>query len=260
VSSSRIHPTAIIAPGAELDDDVEVGPFCVIGADVTIGAGSRLAAHVVVDGPTSLGRNTAVSPFASIGGPPQDLKYQGEPTRLEIGDGNTIRESVTLNRGTVTGGGCTRIGSDNLFMAYAHVAHDCEVGSGVVLANAATLAGHVQIGDGAIIGGLVAVHQFCRVGTMAMLGGGSMVSLDVPPFCMAAGDRAKLHGLNLIGLRRRGILEDNVKKIRATYRLLFQSGLRLKEALLRIREENGDVAEVQTMVEFIENSERGICR
>lgn len=249
-----------MAPGAQLGDDVEIGPYCIVGADVSIAAGCRLISHVVVDGHTSIGANTVVSPFASLGGPPQDLKYKGEATRLEIGEGNTIRESVTLNRGTVGGGGCTRIGNGNLFMAYAHVAHDCEVGNGAVLANCATLAGHVLVGDGAILGGLSAVHQFCRVGQLAILGGGAMVTLDVPPYCMAAGDRAKLHGLNLIGLRRRSVAEANIKDLRTAYRLLFQAGLRLKEALAQIRSDHGSVAEVIALADFIENSERGVCR
>ncbi len=260
MAAATIHPTAIIDPSAELADGVEVGPYAIVGPSVKVGARTRIGAHTVIDSHTTLGEDNVLFQFASVGAAPQDLKYAGEPTTLTLGDRNTVREFATLNRGTTKGGGATSVGDDNLFMAYSHVAHDCQVGNGVVMANGATLAGHVTIEDRAIIGGLVAIHQFVRVGTMAMLGGGAMVSLDVPPFCIAAGDRARLHGLNLIGLRRRGLSEDAVKSLRTAYRLLFQGGMKLKDALTRIREEHADVEEVMTMVHFIEHSERGVCR
>ncbi|MFT4572168.1 MAG: UDP-N-acetylglucosamine acyltransferase [Hyphomicrobiaceae bacterium] len=260
MSAATIHPTAIVDATAELAEDVVIGPYAIVGPSTVLGAGTSVGAHSMIDAHTTLGRENRVFQFASVGAEPQDLKFSGEATTLTLGDRNTIREFCTLNRGTIKGGGATRVGNDNLFMAYSHVAHDCLVGNGVVMANGATLAGHVTVEDAAIVGGLVAVHQFVRIGAMAMLGGGAMVSLDVPPFCIAAGDRAKLHGLNLIGLRRRGLSEGAIKSLRTAYRLLFQGGLKLKDALARIREEHADVEEVMTMVHFIENSERGICR
>jgi UDP-N-acetylglucosamine acyltransferase len=257
---SDIHPTAIIDPASELAGDVVVGPYAVIGAGVEIGAACRIGAHAVVEGPTRMGHHNVAHPFASIGAPPQDLKYGGEPTVLEIGDHNIVREFVTLNRGTPGGGGLTRIGSRNMFMAYAHVAHDCVIGDDVVMANAATLAGHVTIEDHAIVGGLVAIHQHVRIGESAILGGGAMVVLDVPPYCMAAGDRAKLHGLNMVGIRRRGFSRETIEALRAAYRILFSSGLRLADALGRLRAEFPDSAQVRHLAEFCSGSERGICR
>ncbi len=256
----RIHPTAIVAEGARLGDEVVVGPYSIVGPDVEIGAGTEVGPHVVIDGHTRIGRRCRLVGQASIGTAPQDLKYAGGPTRLEIGDDNVIREFVTVNRATEHGGGVTRIGHRCMFMAYSHVAHDCTIGDNVVMANAATLAGHVTIEDWAIVGGLVAIHQFVRIGESVILGGGAMVALDVPPYCMAAGDRAGLHGLNLIGLRRRGFAEETIKDLRSAYRLLFQGGLKLTEALGRLRSEFADSAEVIRLVHFIEGSQRGICR
>jgi UDP-N-acetylglucosamine acyltransferase len=255
-----IHPTAVVDPKSEIADDVVIGPYVVIGPDVTVGNGCRIGAHVVLEGPTHLGARNTVSAFASIGSAPQDLKYGGEPTKLEIGSHNVIREFTTLNRGTVGGGGTTRIGSHNLFMAYAHVAHDCVIGDSVVMANGATLAGHVTIEDFAIVGGLVAIHQHVRIGESAILGGGAMVSLDVPPYCMAAGDRATLHGLNLVGLRRRGLRVETLNALRSAYRILFQSGLRLADAVARLRAEFPDSREVAHLAAFVSSSARGICR
>lgn len=257
---ARIHPTAVVDAGARLDDGVVVGPFTVVGPHVTVGEDTEIGPHVVLDGHTSIGRRCILTGQSSIGAPPQDLKYAGGPTRLEIGDDNVIREFVTLNRATEHGGGVTRIGSHGMFMAYAHVAHDCTVGNHVVMANAATLAGHVTIEDHAIVGGLVAIHQFVRIGESVILGGGAMVTLDVSPYCMAAGDRASLHGLNVIGLRRRGFSEDTIKALRSAYRALFQSGAKLRDALDRLRREFADEPRVQHLVRFIEGSERGICR
>lgn len=257
---SDIHPTALIDPRSELAADVVVGPYAVVGPDVKIGESCRIGAHAVLEGPTRMGSHNAVHAFASVGAAPQDLKYAGEPTVLEIGDYNVIREFATLNRGTAGGGAITRIGSRNTFMAYAHVAHDCVIGDDVVMANAATLGGHVTIENHAIVGGLVAIHQHVRIGESVILGGGAMVVLDVPPYCMAAGDRAKLHGLNSVGLRRRGFDPGRIEALRAAYRVLFSSGLRLAEALARLRSEFAASAEVQHLADFCSASKRGICR
>lgn len=259
-SGPDIHATAIIDPAAELGTGVRVGAYSIIGADVVIGEESELAAHVVVEGPTRIGRGNRISAFSSIGTAPQDQKYAGEPTRLEIGDHNTIREFTTMNRGTADGSGVSRVGDHNLFMAYAHVAHDCVIGDRVVMANAATLAGHVEIEDFAIVGGLVAIHQHVRIGESAILGGGAMVSQDVPPYCMAAGDRARLYGLNLVGLKRRGMAAETMSELKRAYRVLFQSKLRRAEAIEQVRRDFPDSAEVARMLRFIETSTRGVCR
>lgn len=258
--SVRIHATAVVDAAARLGDGVTVGPFAVIGADVAIGDDTEVGPHVVVTGHTTIGARCRFTGQSSIGSAPQDLKYGGGPTRLEIGDDNIVREFVTMNRATEQGGGVTRVGSHGMFMAYAHVAHDCSVGDHVVMANAATLAGHVTIEDHAIVGGLVAVHQFVRVGESAILGGGSMVSLDIVPFSMAAGDRAMLSGLNLIGLRRRGFSTQTIAALRAAYRTVFRSGLRLQDALEALRADAVDEPRVGQLLRFIEQSQRGICR
>jgi len=255
-----IHATAIVDGAAELGVGVKVGPYSIVGADVVIGDRSEILAHAVVEGPTTLGSDNRIHQFASIGTPPQDQKYAGEPTRLEVGDRNTVREFVTMNRGTVDGGGTSRVGSDNLFMAYAHVAHDCTIGDNVVMANAATLAGHVEIDDFAIVGGLVAIHQHVRIGESAILGGGAMVSQDVPPYCMAAGDRARLYGLNLVGLKRRGVDASTLSDLKSAYRVLFQSKLRRAEAIEQLKRDFADSAEVGRMIRFVESSTRGVCR
>jgi UDP-N-acetylglucosamine acyltransferase len=258
--SVRIHPTAVVDSAARLDDGVTVGPYAVIGPDVTIGSDTEIGPHVVIDGITSIGARCRFTGQASIGTPPQDLKYQGGPTRLQIGDDNIVREFVTMNRATEHGGGVTRVGSHGMFMAYAHVAHDCEVGDHVVMANCATLAGHVTIEPWAIVGGLVAIHQFVRIGESAILGGGAMVTLDVAPYCMAAGDRAALHGLNVIGLKRRGFSAETLNALRAAYRTVFRSGLRLQDALEQLRGDAESEPRVAHFVRFIEQSQRGICR
>jgi UDP-N-acetylglucosamine acyltransferase len=258
--SVRIHPTAVVDAAARLGDGVTIGPYAIVGAGVTIGSDTEIGPHVVLDGLTSIGERCRFTGQASIGTPPQDLKYGGAPTRLEIGSDNIVREFVTMNRATEHGGGVTRVGSHGMFMAYAHVAHDCTVGDRVVMANCATLAGHVTIEDHAIVGGLVAVHQFVRIGESAILGGGAMVTLDVAPYCMAAGDRAALHGLNLIGLKRRGFTPESLIALRAAYRTIFQSGLRLQEALEKLKAEACDEPRVAHLVRFIEQSQRGICR
>lgn len=255
-----IHETAIIHPSARIGQNVQIGAYTVIGEDVSIGDESIIGPHAVIEGPTEIGRQNRIFQFASIGAPPQDLKFGGEKTRLKIGDRNTVREFVTLHRGTVGGGGETVIGSDNLLMAYCHVAHDCRVGNRVVLANSATLAGHVTVGDFAILSALTAVHQFTRVGEHVMISGGSMVNQDIPHYVIAQGDRAKPVGLNLIGLKRRGFSDEAISGIKKAYRLLFRSGLRQEEAVTRMSEELGHLPEVAAFIEFIKESERGLAR
>jgi UDP-N-acetylglucosamine acyltransferase len=255
-----VHPTAIIGPGAKLHATVEVGPYAVIGPQVEIGAGTTVGPHAVIDGRTRLGERNKVFQFASVGAPPQDLKYAGEDSALEIGNENLIREFTTLHKGTTGGGGITRIGNRNLFMAYAHVAHDCQVGNGCVLANAATLGGHVEIGDHVILGGLAAVHQFTRIGQHAFVAGGAMVVMDVPPFCTAQGDRAELAGINSIGLARHGFTEEQIGRVKEAYRILFRSKLPLDEAVERLRTELGDEPEIKALLSFVTTSQRGITR
>jgi len=255
-----VHPTAVIGPGAKLHPTVEVGPYAVIGGQVTIGAGTTVGPHAVIEGRTRLGERNKVFQFASVGAQPQDLKYAGEDSALEIGDENLIREFTTLHKGTTGGGGVTRIGNRNLFMAYSHVAHDCRVGDGCVLANAATLGGHVAVGNHAILGGLAAVHQFTRIGQHAFVAGGTMVVMDVPPFCTAQGDRAELVGVNSIGLARHGFSEDQIGRVKEAYRILFRSKLPLEDAVERLRTELGDQTEIQTLLAFVTSSHRGLTR
>ena len=255
-----VHPTAIVAPGARLHATVEVGPYAVIGPRVELGAGTTVGPHAVIDGRTRLGERNKVFQFASVGAPPQDLKYAGEDSALEIGNENLIREFTTLHKGTTGGGGVTRIGDRNLFMAYAHVAHDCQVGNGCVLANAATLGGHVEVGDHVIIGGLAAVHQFTRIGQHAFVAGGAMVVMDVPPFCTAQGDRAELVGINSIGLARHGFSEEQIGRVKEGYRILFRSKLPLEEAVERLRTELGVRTEIQALLAFVTSSQRGLTR
>ncbi len=259
-TETAVHPSAVIAPGAELDHGVRVGPYAVIGRQVRIGRDSSIGPHSVIEGRTTLGCENQIFQFASVGAIPQDKKYQGEDSRLTIGDRNTIREFATLNTGTTGGGLVTRIGNDNLFMVYSHVGHDCQIGNNVILANCATLAGHVLLEDYVGVGGLAAIHQFTRVGESAYLGGGAMVSLDVPPYCVAQGDRARLFGLNLIGLKRRGFGEEQLNALKKAYRTLFAEGLTLKEAADRTRQEQVSSPEVVHLTEFIASSQRGICR
>jgi UDP-N-acetylglucosamine acyltransferase len=260
MSGGLVHATAIIAPGAQLHPSAEVGPFAVIGPYVRIGAGSTVGPHAVVEGRTTLGENNRVFQFASVGAIPQDLKYAGEPTALVIGDGNQIREFTTLHIGTTGGGGVTRIGDQNLFMAYSHVAHDSQVGNRCVFANGATLAGHVEIGDFVTLGGLSAVHQFTRIGPHAFIAGGAMVVMDVPPFCIAQGDRAELAGLNVVGLQRQGFTEEQLARIKDAYRILFRSKLPLEEAVGRLRVEFGGHSEVDRLLDFVTTSKRGLTR
>jgi len=256
----RVHPTAIINPHAELAVEVEVGAYSVIGAGVKIGKGTKIHSHVVLQGRTTLGAENVIYPFATVGSAPQDLKYKGEPSELIIGNRNTIREYVSLNPGTGGGGMVTRVGDHNLLMMYCHIAHDCIVGSRNVIANGATLGGHVVIEDFVIVGGLVGIHQFVRIGNGAILGAGSMVSKDVPPYCNATGDRAKLHGLNVEGLKRRGFEKSVIDAIRKAYRIAFKSKLKTEVALAKIHQDLPSIPEVEYFVSFIANSQRGICR
>ncbi len=255
-----IHPTAIIHPTAQLDEGVTVGPYAIIGEQVCIGAGTSIGPHAVIDSHTEIGRDNVIFQFASVGAAPQDLKFKGEPTRLVIGDRNRIREFATLHRGTPDGGGVTTVGSDNLLMAYTHVAHDCRVHNRIVMANAATLAGHVEVEDQAILGGLVAVHQFCRIGAHAMISGGAMVNQDIPPYCIAQGDRARTVGINLVGLKRRGFSEAATRAIRNAYKIIFLGKMRLEEALQQAELQYGQLPEAAAFIAFIRASKRGVPR
>lgn len=255
-----IHETAIVHPGARIDEGVEIGPYAVVGEHVSIASGTRVGPHAVIEGWTEIGRDNRIFQFASVGADPQDLKFHGEQSTLRLGDRNTVREFVTLHRGTEDGGGETVIGDDNLFMAYSHVAHDCRVGNRVILANGATLAGHVAVDDQAILGGLSAVHQFTHIGCHVMISGGAMVAQDIPPYTIAQGDRAKTVGLNLVGLKRRGFSAEAVRGIKQAYKLVFRSGLRIEEALEQIASEVEASPELTVFVEFIKNSQRGIAR
>ena len=255
-----IHPTAIVHEGAVLADDVEIGPWSVIGADVEVGAGTRIDAHVVLEGPTRIGRENRFHPFSSIGSDPQDKKFSGERSRLEIGDRNTVREYCTLNRGTAHGGGVTRIGDDNWIMAYCHVAHDCIVGSGTVMANGSTLAGHVEIGDHVTCGAFTVVHQFCKIGAHAFTAMGTVVFKDVPPFVTVAGNSAQPYGLNTEGMRRRGFSPEAIRALRRAYKVLYRQALTAEQAVAQLAESEADSAEVMKLLEFVRGSTRGIVR
>ncbi len=256
-----IHPTAIIDSKAEISEGVEIGPYSVIEKNVLIGEGTKIGPHVVIREGTYIGKQCQISQFASIGEAPQFLGYKGEKTFLQIGDHNIIREFVTLHRGTVKGGGKTVIGNENFLMAYSHVAHDCQIGNQVVMANGATLAGHILIEDYAIIGGLSAIHQFCRVGTYAIIGGLTGVLLDIPPYTKAQGDLAKLFGLNTIGLKRANFSEETLKALKKAYRIIFRSSLTLEKAMKRVVEDEiSQTPEVQHFLQFIQCSKRGITR
>ncbi len=260
MSAARIHPTAIVAAGAHLDDDVEVGPYALVGPEVRVSSGTYIGPHAVIEGRTRIGRDNRIFQYASVGAVPQDLKYRGEASELVIGDHNIIREFATLHIGTVGGGMITRIGNHNLLMNYSHVAHDCQVGDRNVIANGAQLAGHVVIEDYVVVGALVGIHQFVKIGESAILGGGAMVSQDVPPFCNATGDRARLHGLNLVGLKRRGLGADVIRDLKRAYRIMFHSGLKVADAVARVRHEVPARDEVDRLLAFIQASERGVCR
>ncbi|MBU0603080.1 MAG: acyl-ACP--UDP-N-acetylglucosamine O-acyltransferase [Gammaproteobacteria bacterium] len=257
---SVIHPTAIVAPTARIADGVEIGAYSVIGAHVEIGEGTRVHPHVVIDGHTRIGRENVFHPFCSIGGAPQDKKYAGEPTRLEIGDRNTVREYVTMNCGTTQDVGVTRVGDDNWIMAYVHVAHDCQVGSHTIMANNTALAGHVHIGDWAILGGFTGVHQFVRVGAHSFCGVHSSVLQDVPPFVLANGVPATPHGINSEGLRRRGYSSEAITAIKRAYKTLYREGLSLEDAKQAVADAAKSVPEVGLLADFLASGGRGIIR
>ena len=256
--ASRIHPLAAVDPGAVLADGVTVGPFAVIGPEVEIGAGTEVGAGAQIQGPTKIGRENRIFPYATIGFEPQDLKFQGERVSLEIGDRNQFRELCTIHRGTAKGGGVTRIGSDNLFMAYAHVGHDCQVGSRTIFANNATLAGHVEVHDDASISAFSAVHQFCRVGRHAYVGGFSVVVMDALPFAKTVGQKPAFFGINRIGLSRKGVSAETIRKLDRALRLLVRSGLNTAQALEKMREELAGDPEVDYLIAFVESAKRGI--
>jgi UDP-N-acetylglucosamine acyltransferase len=256
----EIDPRAVIHPGAQLEKDVRVGPFAVIGEHVNIGKGTVVGPHAVIEGRTTIGSGCRIFQFATVGSVPQDLKFKGEKSELIIGDRNLIRECATIHLGTEGGGMVTRIGDDNLFMAYTHVAHDCQIGNGVIMANAGTLGGHVTLEDGVIVGGLTGIHQFCRVGRQAFIAASSMVVMDIPPYTIAQGDRARLTGLNIEGLKRRKISPAAISGLKKAYKILFRSDLVLEEAVSRARTEAGDSAEVTYLIDFVIQSGRGITR
>ena len=256
-----IHPTAIVDPKAEIAEGVEIGPYSVIEKDVVIGERTRIGPHVVIREGTRIGKQCHIFQFSSIGEAPQAFAYKGEKTYLLIGDQNIIRESVTLHRGTVPGGKKTIIGNNNYFMAYSHVAHDCHIGNQVVMANGATLGGHILVEDHAVIGGLAAVHQFCRIGTLAFISGVTGVVQDIPPYVLASGSRAQLFGLNTVGLKRQRFSEETLKALKKSYRTIFRTGLTLEKAIKQLSEDNiFRVPEVQHLLQFIQDSKRGICR
>jgi UDP-N-acetylglucosamine acyltransferase len=261
VGTGKVHPTAIIDPGATVPSSCRIGPYCVVGPEVELGENCELISHVVLSGPMRMGSDNRVYPFASLGAGPQDLTFRGEPTRIDIGDNNEIREYVTIHRGTVKGGGITQIGNHCLIMAYAHIAHDCHIGDHVIMANAATLAGHVTIEDWGVIGALCPVHQFVRVGTQAYIGGGSTITKDVLPFSKTVAARdAKAYGLNAIGLERRGFSRERIRKIHHAYKLLLTSKLNTTQALERLKGETGLGEDVEMLIRFIESSERGVIK
>jgi len=260
VPEPEVHPTAVVAASARIAPGAYVGPHCVIEAGVEIGEGTRLLSQVVVHEGTVLGPGNVVSPMAVLGGAPQDLKYGGEPTRLVVGARNRIRECVTMNRGTWGGGGVTTVGDENLVMAYSHIAHDCRVGNSTILGNAATLAGHVEIDDEAYVGAFSGIHQFTRVAKHAFIGGYSVVTQDALPWVLTVGNRATTHGINLVGLKRKGYSDETIEAIKQCYMTLFRSKLLLKDAILKVEAEFGRFEEVRYFLEFVRTSKRGVCR
>jgi UDP-N-acetylglucosamine acyltransferase len=256
----KIHPTAIVSSDARLGEGVQIGPYSIIGPDVTIGENTIIGPHVVIEQQTDIGKNCHILQFSSIGADPQDLKFKGEKTRVVIGNHNLIRECVTIHRATSADIGITMIGDNNMIMAYCHVAHNCILGNNTVMSSGAMLAGHIFIEDFSIIGGMSGIHQFTRIGSHAFIGGASAVAKDVPPFMTVAGNHAKPYGLNVVGLRRRGFTEDTLKALKQAYKLIYRSSLLLATALEKIRNEIADIPEVRQFVDFIEKSERGICR
>jgi UDP-N-acetylglucosamine acyltransferase len=258
--AAKIHPTALVAPDAEIGDGVEIGAYAIVGPGVQVGANTRIGPHAVIEGPTRIGSDNVVSQFASVGSAPQDKKYKGEPTRLEIGNRNVIREFVTLNRGTTKDEGVTRIGDDNLFMSYSHVAHDCRVGNQCVIANNGTLGGHVHLGDWVIMGGFSGIHQFCKVGAHAFIANNAAVTRDVPPYVMTVGQPAAAHSVNSEGLKRRGFTPEQIRNIRNAFRLLYRSGLKLADAEAQLQALAQEQPEIKLIVEFLPQSTRSIVR
>jgi UDP-N-acetylglucosamine acyltransferase len=257
---STIHPTAIIDPTAELHETVSVGPYSIIAGSVTIDSGTQIGSHVFIDQYTRIGKDCQIFPFTSIGTAPQDKKFKGEKTELVIGDENVIREYATINRGTPDGGGVTRIGNQNLLLAYIHIAHDCHLGNGITMVNVATLGGHVTLEDYSVIGGLAAVHQFVRIGAHAYVGGKTGVSQDIPPFVLASGERAKLFGLNIVGLKRHNFSNEAIQALKKAYQTVIRSHLTIQEAMIRVEKEVPVFPEVKQFLEFVRNSKRGIPR
>ncbi|OGQ83286.1 MAG: acyl-[acyl-carrier-protein]--UDP-N-acetylglucosamine O-acyltransferase [Deltaproteobacteria bacterium RIFOXYA12_FULL_58_15] len=254
-----IHPTAIVESGAEIDPSAEIGPYCVIGPKVKIGPDTRLLSHVVLVNDTVIGARNIIHPFAALGGPPQDLKFKGEPSRLIVGDDNVIRESATLNIGTAGGHMETRVGNNCLLMAYSHTAHDCILGDNVILSNSVSLAGHVTVGDRVIMSGMAGVHQFCRIGRNAFVAGGAMVAQDVPPFCIAQGDRAQLVHINIVGLKRAGWSREDLLAVRTAFKMLFGGHRARLVSLEKVEAEMSHCPPVAEMCEFIRASDRGVC-
>lgn len=255
-----VHPGAVVDPAADISSRAEIGPYCIIGPDVSIGDHTWIGPHVVINGPTTIGANNRIYQFASIGDAPQHVNYKNEPTRLVIGDRNTIREYVTINRGTVEGGGVTRIGSDNLLMAYSHIAHDCVVMDHTIFANGASLAGHVDVGDYAILGGFTLVHQFCNIGAHSITAINTVVFKDIPPFVVASGYGAEPHGINTTGLKRRDFPDDVIDVLKNAYKTIFRSGVNAEEALASLEPLAKKYPEIANLIQFIRNSERGIIR
>jgi len=260
MSVTKIHSTAIIDAKAELDSSVEVGPYSIIGANVRIDMGTRVAGHVIINGPTIIGKNNQIFQYSSLGEAPQDKKYRNEPTLLEIGDNNTIREFCTFNRGTIQDKGTTKIGNDNWIMAYVHIAHDCDVGNHTILANNSSLAGHVDVHDYAILGGFTLIHQFCKVGSHVITAVGSVVFKDIPPYITAAGYDAKPHGINAEGLKRRGFSADSILQIKRAYKALYRNGLTLDEAKVELAMMQATTSEIGLLTDFLSVSTRGIVR
>lgn len=256
----EIHSTAVVHPKSSIAGGVKIGPYSLIGENVRIGSDTVIESHVVVEGWSEIGERCHLFPFVSIGAPPQHLRYRGEPTRVKIGNDNIIREFVTINRATAEGGGETVLGQGNFIMAYSHIAHDCRVGNQVIMANASTLAGHIEVEDFAIVGGLVAIHQFVRVGCYAIIGGASAVPKDVPPYMCASGNRAQLFGLNTVGLKRHHFPEATMSALKQAYRIIFRSHITLTKAIEKVQAEVPDLPEIRHLLDFLQNSKRGICR
>ncbi len=255
-----IHPTAIIDPTAELAEDVSIGPYSIVGPGVQIDAGTVVGSHVVIKGPTFIGKDNRIFQFSSVGEDTQDMKYRGEPTRLEVGDRNIIREYCTIHRGTVQDKSITQVGSDNLLMAYTHVAHDCIVGDHVIMANAASIAGHVQVESHAILGGFTLVHQFCKIGQYSFSAMGSILSRDIPPYVLVGGQPTKPHGINAVGLERQGFSQDAIRQIKKAYKIVYKSGLKLEASIEALEEMAEETPEVDCMVTFLKQTQRSILR